>query len=86
MTFGEALQLIKEGREVTRHGWNGKGMFLYLLKGQDLQRGLKYGYGEYSGEPAFVSCIVMKTAQNTLAVGWVPSASDLLSEDWEVVE
>jgi Protein of unknown function (DUF2829) len=86
MTFSGALQLIKEGKQVARQGWNGKGMFLYLLKDQDLQRGLKYGYGEYSGEPTFVSCIVMKTAQNTLAVGWVPSTADLFADDWEVVE
>lgn len=86
MKFGQALERLEEERMVARQVWNGKGMFLYLLKGQDLQKGLKYGYGEYLGEPTFVSCIVMKTAQNTLTVGWIPSTADLFAEDWEVVE
>lgn len=33
LTFGEALEALKAGKEVARSGWNGKGMFLYLIKG-----------------------------------------------------
>ncbi len=29
LTFGEALQLVKEGKLVQRTGWNGKGMFIF---------------------------------------------------------
>lgn len=29
MTFGEAIQLLKQGKLVQRAGWNGKGMFIF---------------------------------------------------------
>ena len=33
MTFGQALDILKAGGVVAREGWNGKGMFIYLNKG-----------------------------------------------------
>lgn len=30
MTFGKALDLMKQGRKVRREGWNGKGMHVAL--------------------------------------------------------
>ncbi|MNF94579.1 hypothetical protein D3C84_772930 [compost metagenome] len=65
MSFGLAIEALKLGRRVARAGWNGKGMFLYLIRGSELQSGLKYGFGEYLGEPEFVSTICMKTADNS---------------------
>lgn len=82
MDFGSALELLKQGERVAREGWNGKDMFLYLIKGNKLSEGLKYGYGEYVGEPSFVDTIAMKTAQNTIVVGWLASQSDMLANDW----
>jgi len=29
MTFGEALELVKQGKLISRQGWNGKGMFIF---------------------------------------------------------
>lgn len=29
MNFGKAIELLKQGKLVTRKGWNGKGMFLF---------------------------------------------------------
>ena len=31
MTFGQALEALKEGKRVARSGWNGKGMFLLYV-------------------------------------------------------
>ena len=31
LTFGEALEALKRGKRIAREGWNGKGMFLFLL-------------------------------------------------------
>jgi hypothetical protein len=31
ITFGEALEALKQGKRITRQGWNGKGMWLFLL-------------------------------------------------------
>ena len=33
MTFGDAIEALKKGKKVTRKGWNGKGMFLWLKQG-----------------------------------------------------
>ena len=33
MDFGQAINALKEGKRVARLGWNGKGMFLYLVNG-----------------------------------------------------
>ncbi|MGS2750058.1 DUF2829 domain-containing protein [Bacillus zanthoxyli] len=82
MDFGSALELLKQGERVAREGWNGKNMFLYLIEGNKLSEGLKYGYGEYVGEPSFVDTIAMKTAQNTIVVGWLASQTDMLANDW----
>lgn len=36
LTFGEAIELLKEGKLVTRQGWNGKGMFLFMRPADEL--------------------------------------------------
>jgi len=31
MNFGQAIEALKAGKLVTRSGWNGRGMYLWLL-------------------------------------------------------
>ncbi len=85
LTFGQALEALKAGKQVMRNGWNGKNMFLYLIKGSELQNKLRYGFGENVGEPTFVDTICMRTAQNTLVVGWLASQADMFAKDWEIL-
>lgn len=85
MTFGDALVMLKEGKCVSRAGWNGKNQFVYLITGPQLQDVLKYGYGEYAGEPVIQSALAIKTAANQIQVGWLASQTDMLAEDWCVV-
>ena len=33
MDFSAALKFVKDGRKVARAGWNGKGMFIFLVPG-----------------------------------------------------
>ena len=87
LTFGQAIEALKNGKSVARKGWNGKEMFLYLIKGGEIASALKYGgFGEYENEPTITDSIAMKTAQNTIVVGWLASQTDMLAEDWEIVE
>jgi hypothetical protein len=86
LTFGVALEALKKGLRVAREGWNGKGMWLYLISGSELQSALKYGFGEYLMEPTIVASIAMKTADNKIVIGWLASQTDMLAEDWTVVE
>lgn len=33
MNFGDAIEAMKKGKKVARRGWNGNGMFVYLVNG-----------------------------------------------------
>ena len=33
LDFGDAIRALKSGKRVAREGWNGKGMFLFLVNG-----------------------------------------------------
>ena len=81
MTFGLALEALKKGKKVARMGWNGKGMYLFLAAGEDLTNCLSKG-----DMPQCVDSICMKTAQNTIVIGWLASQTDMLAEDWILVE
>lgn len=85
MNFGQALEELKTGGLVTRKGWNGKNQFVFLIRGADLQNSLKYGYGEFVGEPTVTSALAIKTTSNQIQVGWLASQSDMLAEDWEIL-
>lgn len=78
MTFGIALELLKKGCKVAREGWNGKGMFLFLANGEDIQSSIGI-------EDKCVDVICMKTAQNTVVFGWLASQTDMLADDWVIV-
>ncbi len=82
MNFGQAIEALKQCERVTRKGWNGKGMFLFLATGKEF-------VSENLGEklPEIVNDVIcMKTAQNTISVGWLASQADMLAEDWEVIK
>lgn len=85
-SFSSALMLIKDGRKVARAGWNGKGMFLFLVNGSTFKVNRPPLLGIYpeGTEIQYHAHIDMKTAQGDV-VPWVASQSDLLAEDWQVV-
>lgn len=70
MTFGKALEQLKLGDRVYRRGWNGKGQYLELQVG-DAFMTLPY--------------IFITTVQGD-RVPWLASQTDMLAEDWWVVE
>lgn len=85
--FDFAILALKNGKRVYRSGWNGKGMYLMLFEGlKDIAKGLGYGFGEAVGEFTFVDVIGIKSAQNTMVLGWHPSTPDMLSNDWQIFE
>lgn len=86
MNFGEALQCLKDGKRVARTGWNGKGMFAYLVPAASypVQTGAaKAHFGEGAMVP-YRAYLALKTADNDVAT-WAPSCSDVLAEDWAEV-
>lgn len=85
--FGWAIRQLKAGLKVAREGWNGKDMFLFLVPGSQFQVNRPPLLGIYSAgtEISYHAHIDMKTAQGYV-VPWLASQSDMLAEDWIVVE
>lgn len=92
MDFGEALRCLKEGSRVCREGWNGVGMYLYLVKGTKLHKDqLRNEAANHVGGDnelkrsdvvTINSHIDMKSADGSIVVGWLASQTDMLSNDW----
>ena len=91
VSFGHAIELLKGGHRVARAGWNGKGMFLSLVKGRDTDYRVNsevFGTGNDGNSQdqlPVLDAIYMKTADNKL-VPWLASQTDVLAEDWQIVE
>ena len=92
MTFGDALIALKAGGKVARKGWNGKGMWLVLVPGTkdvNFTEGSPYmKAGLTSGEilPHIDMYTVNAEGRRAMLPGWVASQTDMLAEDWELVD
>ena len=78
MDFGQAINELKQGKKVQRAGWNGKGLWLELqVPDAHSKMTLPYIYINYPAD-----------AQNTpgARVPWLASQTDMLADDWRIVE
>lgn len=82
LSFGNATEKMKLGDKVARKGWNGKGMFLFLICGNAWDF-----TADVSGVDGIETLpfICMKTADNKL-VPWLASQTDVIADDWCVIE
>lgn len=72
MNFSRALELLKQNKKLARTGWNGPNQWIHeQVPDENSKMGLPYIY--------------ISTIDGKL-VPWLASQTDLLSEDWEVVE
>jgi len=92
MNFGTALEALKQGKKITRAGWNGKGMYLFLLPAATVPianihteplRSIAEANG---GTVNCLPAIRMLTADGKVLTGWLASQSDLLAEDWRALD
>lgn len=90
MDFGEVLKALKDGKAAARKGWNGKGMFLTLQNGSEVDgtNMRNEPARKYYGDNKVEVCphIDMKAADGTYVVGRLASQTDMLAEDWCVVD
>lgn len=85
MDFCYALNALRENQKVARHGWNGKGMFIYLVRAGNYAPSTKVASDYFKGELVpYGPYIAMKTADD-IVVPWLASQTDLLAEDWTIV-
>lgn len=86
LNFGQALEALKQGKQVARVGWNGKGMFLFLQPGYPDGVGANPHTAKALGVPEGTAVkvlpyIMMKTVDGSL-VPWLASQTDVLADDW----
>lgn len=98
LDFGAALRALKEGKRVTRQGWNGKGMFLFLLPGGSVPKTAIHDPSlravidaEVEGDafealPSIRMWTTNSSGRRAVLTGWLASQTDMLSEDWVVLE
>lgn len=87
MNFGSALQALENGQKVAREGWNGRGMFIFLVPGSrfEVNRPPLLGIYPEGTEINYRPHIDMKTVDGEI-VPWLASQTDVLAEDWVIVE
>ena len=95
MDFGKAIEALKQGKRVARKGWNGKGMFLWLKPEAVVK-------AEWCKDPLLKEPCRRQRRRDSRAwhhlhvhprfdrkavlTGWLASQSDILLEDWEILD
>ncbi len=95
-SFGQAIQALKQGKRVARTGWDGKGMFIFMQvpsaineevipKMQSLPQAVKDEFSKRLGGIKYKNQLAMVYPDNTV-YGWVASPSDVLENDWCILD
>jgi len=87
MNFSQALEALKRGLCLSRYGWNGKNLFIYLVPGSTFKvsRPPLAGIFVDGTEINYLPHIDIKTIDGS-CVPWLCSQTDMLAEDWNIVE
>lgn len=85
MSFGLAIEAAKMGKKIARAGWNGKNQYVEL--------GHDFSYtapGDIPVRPVqhldIGSQALVFVGTRGRQVGWLASQSDMLADDWKIVE
>lgn len=94
MKFGEAIEHARNGKKITREGWNGKGMYVYMTEGRTIPtdtwvaRLPSQEITEAERERGHIIVgdhLDMMSAQGVRIIGWLASQTDMLADDWQVL-
>jgi len=78
LTFSQALEAVKTGKSIQRAGWNGKGLTVKAqFPDENSKITLPYLYIEYPSDS--------KTTPGARCP-WLASQTDLMAEDWSIVD
>jgi hypothetical protein len=81
MGWGHAFRLMRNGNKVARKNWNGKGMYLFYVHSGQWDAAVPSD----CGSTVLCPFVALKTADNKI-VPWTASQTDMLAEDWMVVQ
>jgi hypothetical protein len=86
MPFGFALEWAKIGKRITRASWNGPGQWVRLFNPYSDK---EFGFMEKGGAPfdsgTPMPFLAIHTTHNQF-VPWLASQTDMLEDDWMVLE
>ena len=89
MNFGQAIEMLKDGKRVARDGWNGKGMFVVYQKaypeGIPCNKQTAEAWGLNEGDLFRCEPYLQIKMVNGSHAMWVPSINDVLAEDWNLI-
>ncbi|MDR1127951.1 MAG: DUF2829 domain-containing protein [Treponema sp.] len=88
MIFGEAIELAKQGKKITRDGWNGKGQYVFLVPDYVFtQEDFKAipALKDESREITFWGCFCIMTTLGKVQLGWLATQSDMQAADWHEI-
>lgn len=83
MTFGKAIEMVKDGAAIQREGWNGKNQYVELAT--------CISYKNCAGEivnadhAAIGNCALAFVGTAGVQIGWLASQADMLADDWQTV-
>lgn len=84
LSFGLAIEVMKKGGRVARAGWNGKGLSLSIVApGMGNPMTLPFICMHYPMHPASDAAPANHIGAT---VPWLASQTDMLADDWQVVE
>lgn len=93
LPFGLAIEAMRMGKRVARAGWNGRGMWLLMVPGTpsaQLREGSPYreatGLEQCDILPHIDMWTVDASGRRAMLPGWLASQSDMLADDWYIVE
>lgn len=81
MDFGNAIFALKHGQKVARRGWNGRGIFIELQVPDEFSK-MTHPY-------IYIDTTGLQTENPDAPkdrVPWLASQTDMLAEDWVIVE
>ena len=85
LSFGLAIEAARQGKKIARKGWNGKGQYVEL--------GCDFTYTAPGDIPVrsvqhldIGSQALVFVGTRGRQVGWLASQSDMLADDWMIVE
>ena len=90
MEFEKALTELKKGKLITNTNWNGKGMYVFMMKGYVAGVPANGALAEATGVTEgctvqILPYLMMRNAKGQF-VSWLISNMDVFSDEWQVLE
>lgn len=84
MSFGHAIEMLKNGCRVARRGWNGKNQYIEMAANISYKNSA--GQQVNPNHEAYGNAAIAFVGTSGVQLGWLASQADMLAEDWAVVE